>query len=100
MDKKHFPKNKIDIFRIFALYNIPEEYYHLHIESISYSNNEVYGQELVNIKYYKNAKTLQGQTGSSVYIINRGNELPYNSADKKPESEFLYYINTEQCQDL
>jgi len=89
MDKKYFPKDKIDIFRVFALYNIPEEYYHPHIESISYSNNEIYGQELVNIKYYKNAKTLHGQTGSTVYIINRGSETPYNATDKKPESEFL-----------
>jgi len=97
MEKIHFPKDKFDIFKILAMYNIPKSYYHPHIEIISYSKNEVTKQELVNIKYWKHAKTLHGQTGSVVYIINEGLEPTYNVSIPKPYSEFIYLERISEC---
>lgn len=92
MELIYFPKSIVEIFRIFALYNIPEDYYDKNIETISYSYNENIGQKMVHIRYWKQGKTLPGTTEHRVYMIDRGLEVEYNVESPSPKSEFLYNV--------
>lgn len=86
------PQNEKEILDIFLKYKIPKTYYNKNIEIISYSKNKITKQEIVNIKYWKKGKTLDGTKYSKVYIIERGYKNEYNVESPSPESEFLLYL--------